>query len=113
MLSEKALRIIKAYAAALRAIINELILLSHVDLTQLNCGKTMCEKCVEIDRRIAHLKDMASSIFDQQMLDGIDSLVAELEAQKTKLHPEESKYGAASVGQYRLSAAIHPCRSRS
>jgi hypothetical protein len=51
----------------------------------------MCEKCVEIDRRITRLKDMASRMLDQQMLDGIDKLVSELEAQKTELHPEQKE----------------------
>jgi hypothetical protein len=49
----------------------------------------MCEKCVEIDRRIARLKGMASRISDQQMLVWIDKLVAELEAQKADLHSEQ------------------------
>ena len=49
----------------------------------------MCEKCVEIDRRIARLKDMASRILDQQMLDGIDRLVSELEAKKLSCTPSE------------------------
>lgn len=51
----------------------------------------MCEKCVEINRRIEHLRAMASRILDRQMLDGIDKLVAELEAQKVALHPEHKQ----------------------
>jgi hypothetical protein len=35
-----------------------------------------------------HLKGIASRILDQQMLDGIDKLVSELQAQKIELHPE-------------------------
>jgi hypothetical protein len=48
----------------------------------------MCEKCVEIDSRITRLKGLANRILDQQMLDGMDKLVSELEAQKMELHPE-------------------------
>jgi hypothetical protein len=49
----------------------------------------MCEKCMKIDRRIVHLKDMAHRILDQQTIDGIDKLVIELAAQKTDFHPEK------------------------
>jgi hypothetical protein len=49
----------------------------------------MCEKCIEIDGRIARLKDLARRILDQQTIDGIDKLVAEQEAQKIELHPEK------------------------
>ena len=48
----------------------------------------MCEKCIKIDRRIARREGMASRILDQQMLDGIDKLVSECEAQKIELHTE-------------------------
>jgi hypothetical protein len=49
----------------------------------------MCEECTEIDRRIEHLKHLASRITDQQMLDGVDQLVAELKARKVVLHTEQ------------------------
>jgi hypothetical protein len=48
----------------------------------------MCEKCDAIDRQILHLLDIAKRVLDQQMLDGIDNLIAELDAQKAALHPE-------------------------
>jgi hypothetical protein len=51
----------------------------------------MCEKCVEIDGRVARLKSLTFRISDQQTLDGIEKLVAELEAQKVALHPEPKK----------------------
>jgi hypothetical protein len=35
-----------------------------------------------------HLLDIAKRVLDQQMLDGIDNLIAELDAQKAALHPE-------------------------
>jgi len=46
----------------------------------------MCDKCVDLDKRIAHLRNMATRLRDQQMLDGISALIAELEAQKATLH---------------------------
>jgi hypothetical protein len=50
----------------------------------------MCEKCIEIDRKIARLKDLALLILDQRTIDGIDKLIAEQKAQKIELHPEKS-----------------------
>jgi N12 class adenine-specific DNA methylase len=51
----------------------------------------ICDKCVEIDRKIWHFKDLVRTILDPQTLDGIAALIAELEAQKADLHPEEKK----------------------
>jgi hypothetical protein len=48
----------------------------------------MCEKCDAIDRQIMHLLDIAKRVLDQQMLDGIDNLIAELDAKKAPLHPD-------------------------
>jgi hypothetical protein len=42
----------------------------------------MCEKCDELDRKIAHYRDMAVRITDQQTLDGIASLIEDLMAIK-------------------------------
>ena len=39
----------------------------------------------EIDEEIRHLKRLASAITDQKTLDGITSLIADLEAEKTEL----------------------------
>ena len=49
----------------------------------------MCDKCVEIDRKILRLKDLARRILDQKTLDGIAALIAELAAQKADLHPRK------------------------
>jgi hypothetical protein len=51
----------------------------------------MCDKCDEIDRKIAHFKDLAGRIFDQQTLNAIAALIAEQEAQKAALHPEQKE----------------------
>jgi hypothetical protein len=51
----------------------------------------MCAKCAEIDRRIEHLRVLASQLMDQRALDGITSIVADLEAQRFALHPESPK----------------------
>jgi len=49
----------------------------------------MCEKCVELDKKIEHYRHMASRITDQPMLDGIKELTERLQAQKAALHPEQ------------------------
>ena len=48
----------------------------------------MCEKCVEIDGKIEHYRNLSSLVTDQQALDGIKLLVAQMEAEKRALHPE-------------------------
>jgi hypothetical protein len=50
----------------------------------------MCEKCVEIEKKIAHYRLIESRMTDETLLDGINVLVAQLEAQKKELHPEGS-----------------------
>ena len=48
----------------------------------------MCEKCAEIDQKMERYRTLAARILDQPTIDGIQKLVAELEAQKVVLHPE-------------------------
>jgi hypothetical protein len=51
----------------------------------------MCEKCVDIDKKIAHYRRLSSGITDQAMLDGIKALIERMQAQKVALHPEQAK----------------------
>ena len=48
----------------------------------------MCWKCQEIDKKIDHYNKLRSQILDEQTVEGIDSLVAQLKAEKLALHPE-------------------------
>jgi hypothetical protein len=48
----------------------------------------MCDQCKQLDGRIAHYQEMALHVLDRHLLDGIDLLVAKLEAEKKALHPE-------------------------
>jgi hypothetical protein len=48
----------------------------------------MCEKCVEIDSRIATYQRIASSTTDQPTIDGAKQLIADLQVRKAALHPE-------------------------
>ena len=51
----------------------------------------MCDKCVELDRKIAHIRTLASRLIDDQTLRGVAEIVAEYEADKRALHPEQPK----------------------
>jgi hypothetical protein len=51
----------------------------------------MCEKCVELDRKIEDYRRMSSRITDQPTLDGIKKLIEKMKAQMAALHPEQSQ----------------------
>ena len=51
----------------------------------------MCEKCKEIDERIAHYLRIMKHITDQQFSDRAKALIAKLELEKAALHPEQGK----------------------
>jgi hypothetical protein len=53
----------------------------------------MCEKCVSLDDRIAHYRDLARQLADPQALAAIDSMVRECKAEKIALHPEGENSG--------------------
>ena len=44
--------------------------------------RIMCEKCDEIDRKIAHYRGVMRLITDQQTLDGIAQLIEKMTAEK-------------------------------
>jgi hypothetical protein len=49
----------------------------------------MCDKCKALDDKIEQYRRLAAAITDRQMLDGLQKLIAEAEAQKAALHPEQ------------------------
>ena len=51
----------------------------------------MCDKCVELDGKIEHYRKIASTMTDQQTIDGIKALIESMEAQKVTFHPEQQK----------------------
>jgi hypothetical protein len=51
----------------------------------------MCEKCVELDKKIEHYRSMSPRITDQATLDGIQKLIEQMQAQKVALHPGQSQ----------------------
>ena len=48
----------------------------------------MCEKCDELDDKIARYKRLAVQITDKLTLDGIDQLIHRLKSEKVDLHGE-------------------------
>ena len=56
-----------------------------------NADAAMCDKCIELDKRTAHFKDLAMRIMDPQTLEGARKLIEDLQAQKAALHPEQKK----------------------
>jgi hypothetical protein len=55
------------------------------------CGTNMCDKCAELDNRIERYRRVASSINDQLTIDRLKDMIADLEAQKVALHPEQKE----------------------
>ncbi len=49
----------------------------------------MCEKCTEIDEKVAHYRALAARLLDQLMLERIELLIADLLALKELLHPKQ------------------------
>jgi hypothetical protein len=54
-----------------------------------NAGNAMCDKCIEFDKRIDHYRRLVFGVQDQMMQEGAAKLIAELEAKKADLHPEQ------------------------
>jgi len=51
----------------------------------------MCEKCVEIDEKIAHYRLLAPMITDPATTAGILRLIDDMSAQKLALHPDKAE----------------------
>jgi hypothetical protein len=48
----------------------------------------MCDICDQLDEKIEHYKKVRAAMTDQLAVERITALIAELEAEKTALHPE-------------------------
>jgi hypothetical protein len=51
----------------------------------------MCEQCVEIDKTIERYRIILLAIGDQVTVDRTKELIAELQAKKGALHPEQTE----------------------
>ena len=54
-------------------------------------AKVMCEKCVEIDKRIERYRRLLSGVGDQVTVERFEKAIAELEAEKIALHPDQEQ----------------------
>jgi hypothetical protein len=55
------------------------------------CGTHMCDKCIELDKKIEHYERLASGMVDALTLERIRELVREMTEQKAALHPDEGQ----------------------
>ena len=65
---------------------------ARIRLAACNEAGTMCDKCSELDRKIAHYKYLALQIGDLQTRDGIEKLIEQMAADKAAFRcdrPEE------------------------
>ena len=53
------------------------------------CGTHMCDKCIQLDKKIEHSERLASGVADELTLERIRELVWEMKAQKAAFHPDE------------------------
>ena len=51
----------------------------------------MCEKCIEIDKKIARYRGVAKGVYDRRALQAAEELIAELEAEKRALHLQQEE----------------------
>ena len=51
----------------------------------------MCDKCIELDKKLEQYRRLASSITDQLTIDRINKLVKDTAAEKAKLHPDQEQ----------------------
>jgi hypothetical protein len=51
----------------------------------------MCDECDKIDKKIDHYRKLVARLPDALTHERLAGLVAELEAKKTALHPEQAK----------------------
>jgi hypothetical protein len=54
-------------------------------------GNPMCDKCVDLDRKIEHYRKLASAISDPLTIEGVADLIKAMEARKVQLHLERKE----------------------
>jgi hypothetical protein len=56
-----------------------------------NAELHMCDKCIQLDKKIERYESLASGVTDQLTLERLRELVREMRTQKTALHPQQQK----------------------
>ena len=49
----------------------------------------MCEKCVDLDKKIGYFRVLAVRLMDSSTIEAARKLIEEMQAQKAALHPEQ------------------------
>jgi hypothetical protein len=49
----------------------------------------MCDKCQELEKKIARYRKLVYSINDQLTIERFNQLIIDTEAEKAKLHPDQ------------------------
>ena len=56
-----------------------------------NSEPAMCEKCLELDKRIKQFRRLSGSINDRLTVERFEALIKNLEQEKAGLHPEPNE----------------------
>jgi hypothetical protein len=56
-----------------------------------NAEPEMCDRCEELDKKIAHYRQLVARVPDRLLTEGVGKMIEEMEAQKTTFHPEQQK----------------------
>jgi hypothetical protein len=51
----------------------------------------MCDKCIELDKKLEQYRRIASSITDQLTIDRLNKLIRDTVAERAKLHPDQKQ----------------------
>jgi hypothetical protein len=51
----------------------------------------MCDKCEKLDKKIEHYETILVSIGDRATVERLMTMIADLQAQKAALHPEQKQ----------------------
>jgi hypothetical protein len=51
-------------------------------------GKAMCERCIELDTKIARYRELRTHTTDQMTSDGISGLIRKMVDEKAAPHPD-------------------------
>ena len=55
------------------------------------CGTQMCDKCIQLDKKIEHYERLALGVADDLTLERIRESVRKMRAQKASLHPAQAQ----------------------
>ena len=57
--------------------------------TRPNAEPDMCDRCEELDKKIAHYRQIIARVLDPLLNERVGKMIEEMEAQKVTFHPEQ------------------------